>query len=159
MMISERPEATASSTTYWIIGLSTSGSISFGCALVAGRNRVPSPAAGKTPLRTFTTRSYSGAPVPQKDEHHHEGDDAGRRSHDRRADQERQRDVPEQLGHVRPGQAGRRPQQPGDRGGVDPLGIRDDEPADVQREAVDERREPRKVEPRAGDRRRLVQAK
>jgi hypothetical protein len=28
--------------------LSTSGSISFACALVAGRNRVPSPAAGKT---------------------------------------------------------------------------------------------------------------
>src|SRR5277367_792225 len=34
-------------------GLSTSGSISLGCALVAGRNRVPSPAAGKTALRTF----------------------------------------------------------------------------------------------------------
>src|SRR5499433_508210 len=52
MMISERPEATASSTTYWINGLSTTGSISFGCALVAGRNRVPSPAAGRTALRT-----------------------------------------------------------------------------------------------------------
>ena len=35
-----------------MIGLSTSGSISFGCALVAGRNRVPRPAAGKTALRT-----------------------------------------------------------------------------------------------------------
>src|SRR5688572_30843448 len=46
-------DATASSTTYWMVGLSTSGSISFGWALVAGRNRVPSPAAGKTPLRTF----------------------------------------------------------------------------------------------------------
>src|SRR5881394_3407970 len=32
-------------------GLSTSTSISFGCALVAGRNRVPRPAAGKTALR------------------------------------------------------------------------------------------------------------
>src|SRR5262249_49401369 len=53
MMISERPEATASSTTYWMIGLSTSGSISFGCALVAGRNLVPRPAAGKTALRTM----------------------------------------------------------------------------------------------------------
>ena len=31
------PEATASSTPYWMIGLSTSGSISFGCALVAGQ--------------------------------------------------------------------------------------------------------------------------
>src|SRR5207249_3452203 len=47
MMISLRPEATASSTTYWIIGLSTSGSISFGWALVAGRKRVPRPAAAK----------------------------------------------------------------------------------------------------------------
>ena len=46
------PEATASSTPYWMIGLSTSGSISLGCALVAGRNRVPRPAAGKTALRT-----------------------------------------------------------------------------------------------------------
>src|SRR5918993_2244506 len=35
-----------------MIGLSTSGSISFGCALVAGRKRVPRPAAGKTALRT-----------------------------------------------------------------------------------------------------------
>src|SRR6185503_20923754 len=46
------PEATASSTPYWMIGLSTTGSISFGCALVAGRNRVPRPAAGMTALRT-----------------------------------------------------------------------------------------------------------
>src|SRR2546427_11280052 len=52
MMISCSPEATASSTTYWMVGLSTSGSISLGWALVAGRNRVPRPAAGKTPLRT-----------------------------------------------------------------------------------------------------------
>src|SRR5579862_6820592 len=43
----------ASSTPYWISGLSTSGNISFGCALVAGRKRVPSPAAGNTALRTF----------------------------------------------------------------------------------------------------------
>src|SRR5215203_138628 len=34
-----------------MVGLSTSGSISFGCALVAGRNLVPSPAAGKTAFR------------------------------------------------------------------------------------------------------------
>src|SRR5437867_6006041 len=55
MMISERPDATASSTTYWINGLSTNGSISLGCAFVAGRNRVPSPAAGKTALRICIT--------------------------------------------------------------------------------------------------------
>src|SRR5438309_6097007 len=47
------PEATASSTTYWMSGLSTSGSISFGDALVAGKKRVPRPAAGKTALRTL----------------------------------------------------------------------------------------------------------
>ena len=46
------PAAEASSTAYWISGLSTIGSISFGIALVAGRKRVPSPATGKTALRT-----------------------------------------------------------------------------------------------------------
>lgn len=50
MSTSERPAATASSTTYWIAGLSTTGSISLGVALVAGRKRVPSPAAGMTAL-------------------------------------------------------------------------------------------------------------
>src|ERR1700693_597107 len=52
MMLS-MPAATASSTPYWMIGLSTSGSISLGCALVAGRKRVPRAAAGKTALRTI----------------------------------------------------------------------------------------------------------
>src|SRR5579883_2972464 len=47
------PECIASSTPYWISGLSTSGSISLGWAFVAGKNLVPSPAAGKTALRTF----------------------------------------------------------------------------------------------------------
>ena len=55
------PVRTASSTTYWIAGLSTTGSISFGCAFVAGRNLVPSPAAGMTPLVTFTEDLLSGA--------------------------------------------------------------------------------------------------
>ena len=50
MSTSVSPAATASSTTYWIAGLSTTGSISFGIALVAGRNRVPRPAAGMTAL-------------------------------------------------------------------------------------------------------------
>src|SRR5260221_14790765 len=45
------PAASASSITYWMMGLSTRGSISLGCALVAGRKRVPSPAAGKTAFR------------------------------------------------------------------------------------------------------------
>ena len=46
------PARTASSTTNWIAGLSTTGSISFDCALVAGRKRVPRPAAGMTALWT-----------------------------------------------------------------------------------------------------------
>ena len=46
--ISSIPEATASSITYWIVGLSKTGNISLGCALVAGKNLVPKPAAGIT---------------------------------------------------------------------------------------------------------------
>src|SRR5437879_3258392 len=46
-----QPEAMASSTPYWMMGLSTMGSISLGWALVAGRKRVPRPAAGMTALR------------------------------------------------------------------------------------------------------------
>src|SRR5580765_7639580 len=53
MMIWSHPEARASSTPYWMMGLSTSGSISLGCALVAGRKRVPRPAAGKTAFLTL----------------------------------------------------------------------------------------------------------
>ena len=45
------PAARASSTTCWMTGRSTTVSISFGTALVAGRNRVPSPATGNTALR------------------------------------------------------------------------------------------------------------
>src|SRR5665213_3346491 len=52
-MRSVLPGATASSTAYWMSGLSTMGSISFGEALVAGRKRVPSPATGKTALVIF----------------------------------------------------------------------------------------------------------
>src|SRR5437899_6805014 len=47
------PASLASSTTYWMSGLSTMVSISFGIALVAGRTRVPRPATGKTALRIF----------------------------------------------------------------------------------------------------------
>ena len=52
MRMSSMPAATASSTTYWIPGLSTRGIISLGVAFVAGRKRVPRPAAGMTALRT-----------------------------------------------------------------------------------------------------------
>src|SRR6266540_6748466 len=51
------PDRRASSTTYWMAGLSTTGSISLGCTLVAGRKRVPSPAAGITALLTFIAPS------------------------------------------------------------------------------------------------------
>src|SRR5690606_33311817 len=51
-MSTSAPAATASSAAYWMSGLSTTGSISLGLALVAGRNRVPKPATGNTALRT-----------------------------------------------------------------------------------------------------------
>ena len=71
MITCSMPAATASSTAYWITGLSTRGSISLGCAFVAGRKRVPQPAAGKTALRTrieplgqgdWVAAEYTGGP-------------------------------------------------------------------------------------------------
>ena len=57
--ISVQPASTASSTAYWIRGLSTIGSISLGLALVAGKKRVPIPATGKTHfLMGFILVSY-----------------------------------------------------------------------------------------------------
>ena len=47
------PAARASSIAYWISGRSTRGRISFGTDLVAGRNRVPNPATGKTAFVTL----------------------------------------------------------------------------------------------------------
>src|SRR5260221_10764818 len=57
--MSRIPAATASSTAYWMRGLSTIGIISLGLALVAGRKRLPIPATGKTALVTFFTRQKS----------------------------------------------------------------------------------------------------
>src|SRR4051794_6216959 len=57
------PAAAASSTAYWISGLSTMGSSSFGHAFVAGRNRVPSPATGKTAFRTGLRIDCIGFPL------------------------------------------------------------------------------------------------
>src|SRR4029077_7400445 len=54
-IMSVMPAAAASSTAYWISGLSTTGSISFGLALVTGRKRLPSPATGNTALVTLPT--------------------------------------------------------------------------------------------------------
>ena len=72
------PARTASSTTYWMAGLSTTGNISLGCALVAGRNRVPRPAAGITALVTarggvdvmcFLSDRQKGGLAPTSDFH------------------------------------------------------------------------------------------
>jgi hypothetical protein len=57
------PEATASSTTYWMVGLSTRGSISFGWAFVAGRKRVPSPRRGRRPCGLGSQASPRGGTV------------------------------------------------------------------------------------------------
>src|SRR5215475_12900319 len=51
------PAASASSTAYWMRGLSTTGSISLGLALVAGRKRVPRPATGNTAVRIAAPRA------------------------------------------------------------------------------------------------------
>ena len=56
MSTSSIPAATHSSTMYWIVGLSTTGTISLGMALEAGRKRVPRPAAGITAVRTDVMR-------------------------------------------------------------------------------------------------------
>src|ERR671937_3075988 len=47
-IMSVMPAAAASSTAYWMSGLSTTGIISFGLALVTGRKRLPKPATGNT---------------------------------------------------------------------------------------------------------------
>src|SRR3982750_2733681 len=63
--MSVMPAPTASSTTYWMVGLSITGTISFGWLLVAGRNLVPSPAAGITAFLTLVMGepwSSAGAP-------------------------------------------------------------------------------------------------
>lgn len=51
MVMSVMPESTSSRTVCSITGLSPTGSISFGVALVRGSSREPSPAAGITALR------------------------------------------------------------------------------------------------------------
>src|SRR3954468_12809158 len=45
-IMSVMPAAAASSTAYWMSGLSTTGIISLGLALVKGRKRLPNPATG-----------------------------------------------------------------------------------------------------------------
>src|SRR2546425_12793821 len=63
MRMSVRPACPASSTTYWIAGRSTTGSISLGELFVAGKKRVPRPAAGITALRTLCIGVPSAAPM------------------------------------------------------------------------------------------------
>src|SRR5712692_2936968 len=156
MTISLSPDATASSITYWMVGLSTSGSISFGCALVAGRKRVPSPAAGKTPLRTRgkvtsgrrVGRAVSGvqgragggartlATAPrQRSVRHAVGHDGGAGADDRRADEQHQPET------------------------AHPALIGKDDPAELECARVDEGRHPGQVDPHTGDGRGTIQAR
>src|SRR5882672_273105 len=60
------PATSASSTAYWMSGLSTTGSISLGLALVAGRKRVPRPATGKTAalMRFVSATGQTPAAMP-----------------------------------------------------------------------------------------------
>src|SRR6186713_3352361 len=58
------PASRASSTAYWISGLSTMGSISFGLALVAGRKRVPRPATGNTATSIRLCFDFAGMWAP-----------------------------------------------------------------------------------------------
>src|SRR5262245_16098496 len=142
MMISDRPDATASSTTYWIIGLSTSGSISLGWALVAGRKRVPRPAAGKTALRTFMTSLYVAAMAPTKQQDRRDvRDRAGHNPDGRGADQKRQREAPEQIEHVGDGERRGHLYELDHLRDVGAVQVGQDEGADAQGEAVEDRRE------------------
>src|SRR5215471_13944723 len=80
-IMSVMPAAAASSTAYWISGLSTIGIISFGLALVAGKNRVPKPATGKTALVIFcivcTPSRTRFVSAPRKTTAHNGRDEAG----------------------------------------------------------------------------------
>src|ERR1700722_1262339 len=59
-MISSMPDATASSTTTWIAGVSTTGKISLGITLDDGSIRVPIPAARMTAFLTFIAVRFPG---------------------------------------------------------------------------------------------------
>src|ERR1700735_1809899 len=59
-MISSMPDATASSTTTWIAGVSTTGRISLGITFEDGSIRVPMPAARMTAFLTFIALRCSG---------------------------------------------------------------------------------------------------
>ena len=54
------PDATASSTTIWIAGVSTTGRISLGITLDDGSIRVPIPAARMTAFLTFMAVRFTG---------------------------------------------------------------------------------------------------
>ena len=56
MISRSAPASAASAATSSMPGVSTTGSNSLGTVLVAGRNRVPNPAAGTTAVRGIGTR-------------------------------------------------------------------------------------------------------
>src|SRR5260221_12361486 len=61
-IISVMPAAAASWTAYWMSGLSTIGIISFGLALVTGRNRLPNQATGNTAFLSLGITAPSETP-------------------------------------------------------------------------------------------------
>ena len=64
--MSSIPEATASSTMYCNVGLSTIGSISLHTDFVMGKKRVPNPAAGMTAFLTFFIVKFLNSAVAAK---------------------------------------------------------------------------------------------
>src|SRR5690349_3562656 len=66
------PASRASSTAYWMSGLSTMGSISLGLALVAGRKRVPLPATGNTAtsIRLFLWAAMAAPAISGPETYH-----------------------------------------------------------------------------------------
>src|SRR5207248_10495984 len=62
--MSVMPAAAASSSAYWMSGLSTTGIISFGLALVTGRKRLPKPATGNTAFLSLAISAPQDFPQP-----------------------------------------------------------------------------------------------
>src|SRR2546421_546057 len=70
-IISVMPAAAASSSAYWMSGLSTTGIISFGLALVTGRKRLPKPATGNTAFLSLAISAPQDLPQLRFIDHRH----------------------------------------------------------------------------------------
>src|SRR5256885_3806482 len=69
--MSVMPAAAASSSAYWMSGLSTTGIISFGLALVTGRKRLPKPATGNTAFLSLAISAPQDLPQLRFIDHRH----------------------------------------------------------------------------------------